>query len=48
MNIAELFTLLFILFVFGGASGVFTYVSTRLLLTRLAEEGVFVRIHEEK
>jgi uncharacterized protein YneF (UPF0154 family) len=46
MSMSEMITLAFILFVFGGASGVFTFVSLRLIAQKLQERGMFVQIEE--
>jgi len=45
MSISEIVTLGFILFVFGGAAGVFTFVSLRLMGEWLDEHGFFVDVN---
>mgnify|MGYP001047022884 CR=1 FL=1 len=43
MSLGDLIALAFILVIFGGSSGLFTFVSTRLLLHKMQEIGFFVQ-----
>lgn len=46
MTISELFTLAFVLFVFGTPAAVFVFVSLRVWSAWLRERGFFVQIGE--
>lgn len=42
MNLGDMIALALALVIFGGSSGTFCYVATRLILSRLSEWGWFV------
>jgi len=43
MTLADLIALTLALLFFGGSSGVFTFISTRLLLEKLQQMGFFMQ-----
>lgn len=46
MTLGDLMALALVLAIFGGSSGLFTFVSTRLLLEKMQRLGFFVKMRD--